>query len=304
MRHITRTSDGRPLPLDLPAVHILRRDAVPLLVGLQSHKRRRLLFDTAADVIYSCPTRALIPCGLRRGHITLPPAPCPSPSATAYYTRTEMQQAHRQFRHASVEAITRTFPPDAFSAADVAHLKAVTDTCIPCQQHADLPRLPRHALPSPPHAFNLILTMDVFQLSPTPPKVLHITDLHTDFGQGRFVPSMRGEIIFSTRFLAWLSIWRPCETLITDRSSENGSDALLHAIYSMGVHWRPAPTEDPWSTSATTALSATPSPRSRRRQQPSPPTSPWPWHTRPATTPPAPTASPPPRPSPATFRAS
>jgi len=162
MRLITRTSDGRPLPLDLRAVHILRHDAVPLLVGFQSHKRLRLLFDTAADVIYAGPTRAFIPCRLRRGHITLPPAPCPSPSATAYYTRTEMQQAHRQFRHASVGAITRAFPPDTFTAADVAHQKAVTDTCIPFQQHAGLPRLPRHAPPNPTHAFNRILTMDVF----------------------------------------------------------------------------------------------------------------------------------------------
>jgi len=58
---------------------------------------------------------------------------------------------------------------------------------------------------------------------------------------------MRGKIIFSTRYLAWFSIWGPCETLITGRSSKNENDALLHAMYSIGIHWRPAPTEDPWS---------------------------------------------------------
>jgi len=109
-----------------------------------------------------------------------------------------MQKAHRQLGHASFEAITRLFPPDTFTAADVAHLKAVTDTCIPCQQHAHLPRRPHHALPNPPHAFNHILTMDVCQILPALSKGLDSTDLHTDFGQGRFFLSMRGEIIFST----------------------------------------------------------------------------------------------------------
>jgi len=247
MRRFTRTSDGRPLLLDLPDVHILRHDAVPLHVILQSHTRIRLLVDTAADILYAGFIRAPIPCRLRRGQRTLLPAPRPAPSATAYYTCTEIQQAHRQFGHASVEAITRASPPDAFTAADVANLKAVTDTCIPCQQHDHLPRHPRHALPNPPHAFHRMQNMDVFQLTPTLSKVLDITDLHTDFGQGRFFPSMRGEIIISALYLAWFSIWGPCETLITVRGSENENDALLHAINSMGIHWRPSPTEAPWS---------------------------------------------------------
>ena len=246
MRLFTRTSDGRSLPLDHPDVHILRQDAVPLLVGLQSHKRPRLLGDTAADVIYAGPTRAPIPFRPRRGHLSLPPAPRPAPSATACHTRTEMQQAHRQLGHACVEASTRAFLPETVTAADVAHLKMVTDACIPCQQHAHLPRRPPHALPNPPHAFNRILSMEVFQLTPTLPKVLEITDLPTDFGQGRFFRSMRGEIIFSTLYLSWFSIWGPCETLITDRGSENENAALLHAINPMGIHWRPAPTEAPW----------------------------------------------------------
>jgi len=157
-----------------------------------------------------------------------------------------MRLAHRQFGHASVSAITRAFPPDTVSAEDVAHLKTVKENFVPCQQHAHLPRRPCHALSDPPHAFNRILSMDVFQLTPLLPKVLDITDLHTDFGQGRFIPSMRGEIIISTLYLAWFAIWGPPETLITDRGSENENDALINAVHSMGVHWRPVPTEAPW----------------------------------------------------------
>ena len=150
-------------------------------------------------------------------------------------------------RWARLPTITRVFPRDTFSAEDVAHLKTVTEICVPCQQHAHLPRRPRHALPNPPHAFNRILSMDVFQLTPLLPKVLDITDLHTDFGQGRFIPSMRGVIVFSTLYLAWFAIWGPAETLFTDRGSENANDALINAVHSMGIHWRPVPTKAPWS---------------------------------------------------------
>jgi len=38
------------------------------------------------------------------------------------------------------------------------------------------------------------------------PEVVDTTDMHTDFGQGRFIPSMPGDIIFSTFYLSWFSI--------------------------------------------------------------------------------------------------
>jgi len=88
--------------------------------------------------------------------------------------------------------------------------------------------------------------MDVFQLSPDLPKVLDITDLDTDWGKGRFVPSVRGGIIFATLYLVWFAIWGPPETVITDRRSENENDAVINALHSMGVHWRPVPTGAPW----------------------------------------------------------
>jgi len=201
MRLLTRAADGAALHLDLPNVHILRHASVPLLVGLHSHKRLRLVVDTAANIIYTGPSRTPIRCLIRRGHLVLPPLP-PNAATTTYYTRTEMGLAHRQFGHASVEAILHAFSRGTFSSEDVAHLRSITDTCVPCQQHAHLPRRPRHFRPNPPHVFNRVITMDAFQLSPTLPKVLDITDLRTDWGLGRFIPSMRGEIIFSILYLA------------------------------------------------------------------------------------------------------
>lgn len=67
-------------------------------------------------------------------HPPRPPYPAAghglAPSSTAYYNRTEIQQVHRQIFHASVEATTRTVPPETLTTADVAHIKAFNDTCI------------------------------------------------------------------------------------------------------------------------------------------------------------------------------
>ena len=88
--------------------------------------------------------------------------------------------------------------------------------------------------------------MDTFQLRPDLPKVLEITFLHTDFGLGRFTPSMRGPDILSILYLTWLTIWGWPETCLTDGGSEVENDAFINALQSMGIPWRAAPTEAPW----------------------------------------------------------
>ena len=77
--------------------------------------------------------------------------------------------------------------------------------------------------------------------------MLDITCLHTDFGQGRIVPSMHGSHTFALLYLTWLAIWGCPDTILTDRGTEAESDAFINALHSMGVHWRPIPTEAPWS---------------------------------------------------------
>jgi len=76
--------------------------------------------------------------------------------------------------------------------------------------------------------------------------VLDITCLHTDFGQGRIVPSMHGSHTFALLYLTWLAIWGWPDTVLTDRGTEAENDAFINALHSMGVHWRPIPTEAPW----------------------------------------------------------
>lgn len=115
-----------------------------------------------------------------------------------YCTRANMALVHRQFGHAAVATITGAFPPHTFTAPDIAFLKDVSAFCLPYQTQAHLPRRPWYALPQRPLVFNHVVAMDEFEITPSLPKVLDITCLDTEFGQGRrFVLSMRGEIVFS-----------------------------------------------------------------------------------------------------------
>lgn len=117
---------------------------------------------------------------------------------------------------------------------------------VPCQTYAHLPRRFRFSLPNRPLTSNRVVAMDDFQIAPDLPKVLDISCVDTDYGQGRFVPSMHGPVIFAILYIAWLSIWGSMETITFDRGTENENDAVINGITSMGIHWRAAPTEAPW----------------------------------------------------------
>lgn len=245
LRLRTTTTTGAAYTVDLPTVHILRHDAVPLLVGLGSHQRLDILVDTMRTNLILGDRRTIIHCPVIRGHMTLPPPPAPT-STNVHYTRSELSLAHRQFGHASVGALIGAFPPRTFSTADIRTLKDIAQACIPCQTHAHLPRRPRYALPPRPLAFNRVVAMDAFQVNPALPKVLDITCLDTDYGTGRFLPAMRGELVFALLYLSWLCIWGCPETVLTDRGPEAENDVVINGLHSMGIHWRTAPTEAPW----------------------------------------------------------
>jgi len=72
LRLTTTDTSGLRLTFDLPDVHILQHSAVPLLLGLQSHKRLSLIVDTAANTIVFGRARRPVRCAIQRGHMTLP----------------------------------------------------------------------------------------------------------------------------------------------------------------------------------------------------------------------------------------
>ena len=231
----TTDTSGCALYFDLPDVHILRHAAVPLLLGLHSHKRLNMIVEAARNTILFGRARRPVLCLFQRGHLTLPPPPTP-PVTPTFYTRSELALAHSQFSHASGDALLRAFPPETFTPTDVATLREVARSCVPCQQFAHLPRHPRHAFPPRPLTFNRIIALDTFQLRADWPKVLDVTFLHTDFGQGRLVPSMHGSHTFSLLTLTWLCIWGCPGTVLADHGTEAKNGACINDFYSMGVH--------------------------------------------------------------------
>lgn len=88
LRLTTTTKAGSALHVDLPQVHILRHDTVPLLVGLPSHKRLNLVVHTATDTVNFGPAGS--PFRAPSSAVTwssppVPPPGCPStpqPSST------------------------------------------------------------------------------------------------------------------------------------------------------------------------------------------------------------------------------
>jgi len=204
-----------------------------------------MIVDAARNKILFGRARRPVLCHVQRGHLMLPPPPTP-PATPTFHTRSELALAHQQFGHASIDALLRAFPPTTFTPTDVATIREVARSCVPCQQRAHLPRRPRHALPARPLTFNRIIALDTFQLRADLPKDLDTTCLHTDFGQGRLVPSMHGSHTIALLYLTWLSIWGRPDTVMTDRGTEAESDAFINALHSMDVHWRPVSTESPW----------------------------------------------------------
>lgn len=196
MRIPVPTAAGSAAYLDLPHVHVLRHIAVPMLFGFGSHQGGHIVFDAAdcSSTVGRSKTRIL--CPVNCGHLTLtapPQAVVTAAPLSIFYTLSEITLVHQQFGHAAVDAVTNAFPAHTFTSADLALLKDIASSCVQCQTHSQLPRLTRYAHPQRPLAFNRVVAVDIFQISPALPNVLDITCLDTDFGQGRFVSSMRGE---------------------------------------------------------------------------------------------------------------
>jgi len=244
LRIITSDTTGRSVSSDLPDVHIFRHVAVPLLLCLKTHQRLTMIVDAARNTVILGRARRPVLRNVQRGQLTLPPPPAP-PTSSSFYTQSELSLAHRQFGNTSVDALLRAFPPTTFTPTDVATLREVARSCVPCQQFAHLPQRPRHALPHRLLTFNRIIALDTFQLRADLDKVLDINCLHADFGQGRLVPSMHRSHNFALLYQTWLSVWDCPDTILTDCCTEAGNDAFNHALHSMGVHCRPIPTEAP-----------------------------------------------------------
>lgn len=250
LRITTVSPAGANVIPDLSKVHVLRHAPVPLLFGLASNQRLKMVMDAAECIVTIGTARDPVHVSSQHGHITLPPAPTaptPTPLWSMLYTGSEHSLAHRKFGHAAVTTLTAAFPPHTFTPTDVATLNTITASGIPSQTYSHLPRRPRYPLLPGPLVFNCVIAMDVFQLTAALPKVLDIMCLDTDYGEGRFVSSMRAEVMFTIANLIWFAIHGCPETMLMDRGSENENDAVMNGVTSMGIHWRAAPTEAPRS---------------------------------------------------------
>lgn len=230
--------------LRLPAVLVVASEHIPLIVGLHTCSKTGIVIDPVDRTVTIKGTTIVIQCSIHSGHLCLPPPPT---DVFIYYNAAELSKIHRQFGHTGADRIVAAFPPDTFSPSDVAILNRVVQGCDACQTHALLPRRPKYGLPSRPAYFNRAILLDVFSVDASLPKVLDVTCMDTDFGSGSFLATMRAEIIVGVLYLSWLTRYGLCETAIADRGSNLHAPAVVSALHSMGIHFRVAPTEAPWS---------------------------------------------------------
>jgi len=131
LRITTTDTSGRALSIDHPDVRILHHAAVHILLGLHSHQRLNMIVDAARNTSLFGRARRPGLCHVQRVHLTLPPPPTP-PATPTFYTRSELSLAHRQFGRTSVDALLRAFPHTTFTPTDVATLRDVARSFVPC----------------------------------------------------------------------------------------------------------------------------------------------------------------------------
>jgi len=136
----TETS-GRALAFYLPVVHVLRHAAVPLLLGLHSHEGFNVIVDAARSTILFGRAHQPVLYHIQSGHLA-PPSPPSPPASTSYYARLELALAHRQFDHASIDALLHAFAPTIFTSTDVATLREVARSAFLARNSATCPAAP------------------------------------------------------------------------------------------------------------------------------------------------------------------
>ena len=243
----TQDTQGTPMRLNSPSVNIVKDSPAPLLIGWRTLQAWRAIIIPERSILYVTPRRSIIQLLTINGHPALPFSITPgSKRGYSFYTRAELLMIHRQFGHASVELLIRRFPRNTFSREDIQSLLEIARSCRPCQYYSQLPRRPRVTLPTPA-VFNKQIAVDTFSIRANLPKVLDITCTGTDFGQGRFVHSLKGEYIFSVVYIVWLCTYGLCESILSDRGGENWNNAFTESCRSLGILHRLIPTESPWS---------------------------------------------------------
>lgn len=226
--------------LDLPDVLVVASNQIPLNIGLHTSSRARLVIDTAARAITV--TRPLSSDAAE--NLFLPTAPH---RISTCYTVPGLAKIHRQFGDTGTDKVVAASPSKTFTRQDIFELKHIVESCDACQTHAHLPRRPKYSLPNRPAYFNRVVLPDVFTIDNKLHNVLDITCMETDYGTGSLLLNLRAELIVGVLYLSWLTRYGQCETVISDQGSNLDAPAVKNILCSIGVHFRVAPTEAPWS---------------------------------------------------------
>ena len=169
---------------------------------------------------------------------------------TSALTGNSIDKIHKTLRHPEPTSMMQLFRQQNSQRKLPASLKAEIEdhTCKICEEHAQLPRVPKISIP-PPASPNLAVTLDVMQhnILGKPVKILVMLDAGDVMLRLKHIPTDSARNAFSAYFTRWISIFDSPVFTIVDRGRNLTNDYMVSQLHLLQSQLCPIPTEAPWS---------------------------------------------------------
>ena len=169
---------------------------------------------------------------------------------TSNLNEKDISKLHQTLRHPEPTALLRLFRQQRLERRlPHALKKKITDhNCQDCEEHAQLPRVPRISIP-PPATPNIAVTLDVMQheINNRTIKILVILDAGDMMIRLKEIRNESAKEAFSAYFCRWISIFDSPIFTIVDRGRNLTNDYMSEQLRLVNSQLCPIPTEAPWS---------------------------------------------------------
>lgn len=129
--------------------------------------------------------------------------------------------------------------------------------CHPCQEHAELPRVPKVPMPSPATP-NIYVSLDVMllRIRNQSAQILVILDHGNMMPRLQNLPNSSAATASSANIDRWISIFDAPVFTVVDRRSNLANQLMTESLCNLDSHLCPMPTEATWSLGRNDARTA------------------------------------------------
>lgn len=198
---------------------------IPLMFGLDQHKKRQCSSDEFFSTITHHPSKNTMPVTFKKGHIFVE-----WPQTEVLFTRRELKTLHDRFGHPSSKALLNVLElarSNDFEQETKALFEDLTKRCAVCKTFASKPVAFKVSMPVDDIVFNHEVEVDLFWIESS--TVLHIIDRGTRYSVAKFVRSQSSEYIWNTIIDIWVTALSGFPNII---SHDQGSCFTAHYFQS------------------------------------------------------------------------